>query len=125
MEPYYDNIEVSTIDNEYYRNVVYTDKNIQIVEMRLRPEEEIGLERHPGTTQFFRIEQGVGLAYVASTPTGDDLNIYALTDGVAFAVPPNYLHNVVNLSKAEDLKLYTIYSPPHHPPGTKEFLKED
>lgn len=115
---YYDNIELSTIDNEYYRNVVYTDENIQIVEMSLRPGIEIGLERHPETTQFFRIESGFGLARVDDT-------YYILENGIAFAVPPNHLHNVTNLSETEDLKLYTIYSPPVHPPGTKELLKKE
>lgn len=123
MEPYYDNIEASTIDNRYYRNVVYTDHNIQIVEMRLRPQEEIGLERHPGLTQFFRIESGIGMAQIEGAHS--ELTYYALSDGVAFAVPPNHLHNVINLSKTEDLKLYTIYSPPNHPPGTKELTKRD
>ena len=114
--PYYDNIEQSTLENEYYRNVVYTDKNIQIVEMSLQPNEEIGLERHSGTTQFFRIEKGYGMAQI-------EKNFYILEDGSAFAIPPNNLHNVVNLSSTKPLKLYTIYSPPVHAPGTKELLK--
>jgi mannose-6-phosphate isomerase-like protein (cupin superfamily) len=112
VEPYYDDIEMSAIDNVSYRDVMYTDKNIQIVLMSLRPGVEIGLERHPGTTQFFRVESGVGIAQIHD-------KYYALTDGIAFAVPPNALHNVANIG-SEELKLYTIYSPPVHPSHTKE-----
>ena len=36
----------------------------------------------------------------------------------AVVVPAGTHHNVVNSSKTETLKLYTIYSPPNHPPGT-------
>jgi mannose-6-phosphate isomerase-like protein (cupin superfamily) len=32
-------------------------------------------------------------------------------------VPAGTYHNVVNTSKTEMLKLYTIYSPPNHPDG--------
>lgn len=112
---YYDNIEDATLRNDYYRNVVYTNDQIQIVLMSIEPGDEIGLERHQDTTQFFRIEKGVGMAQIGNTT-------YAISDGTALAVPPNTLHNIINAS-SKHLKLYTIYSPPVHKPGTKEFSK--
>jgi mannose-6-phosphate isomerase-like protein (cupin superfamily) len=114
---YYDNIERSTITNRYYRREVYCDDRIQIFEMNILPLQEIGNEVHPHTTQFFRIESGHGLAILE----GDTDKI--LTDGIALVVPAGTYHNIINTSKKESLKLYTIYSPPNHPPGTMQKTK--
>ena len=117
------NVEKAVVKNRYYRNVVYTDKNIQLVYMRLRPKEEIGAEKHVRSTQFFRIESGKGMAIVGRRR-------YRLKDGVVVIVPPNTIHNIINTSKTEDLLLYTIYSPPEHvrrtkiPRLTKALLRE-
>jgi mannose-6-phosphate isomerase-like protein (cupin superfamily) len=113
---YYDDIETSTISNTAYRRVMYTDGNIQIVYMSLLPNEEIGMEVHPKTTQFFRVEQGVGIAIIGGVS-------YAINNGIAFAVPKGVYHNIINVSSTEELKLYTIYTPPQHPPGTVHLLK--
>lgn len=116
MSIYHDNIEVATRENSYYRNVAYTDKNIQLVYMKLSPLQDIGLESHQETTQFFRIEKGYGKAIV-------DGKLYILSDGVSIIIPPGSMHNIINLSKFEDMHLYTIYSKPNHPPNTKQFNK--
>jgi mannose-6-phosphate isomerase-like protein (cupin superfamily) len=39
-------------------------------------------------------------------------------------VPAGARHNVINISTEKPLRLYTIYSPPHHPDGTVEQTKE-
>lgn len=106
---FYINIEKDTRTNKNYRKVLYTTKEIQLVEMSLSSGEEIGAEVHPGTTQFIRIESGNGTAYV------EDHKI-SLSDGVAIVVPAGKKHNVINSGK-KDMKLYTIYSPPEHEPG--------
>lgn len=111
--PYYDNIEEASISNKAYRKVVYTDTNIQVVLMNLKPKVNIGMEVHSDTTQFFRIEKGSGLAIINGKG-------YILTDGVALVVPPGAKHDIINTSSSEDLHLYTIYSPPHHPPNLVE-----
>ena len=112
------NIETLTLSNNYYRKVIDTTKTLQLVLMSLRPGEEIGEEVHKNITQFFRIENGHGLAVVGGCK-------YRLKDGDFVVVPPGTKHNIVNTSHTEDLKLYTIYSPPHHPPDTKEYYKID
>ena len=38
--------------------------------------------------------------------------------GDAVVVPAGTRHNVINASKTEPLKLYTLYSPPNHPDAT-------
>lgn len=108
---FYDNIEQSTLQNNYYRRVIYTTPEMQLVYMSLRPQEEIGMEKHPQTTQFIRIESGTGLAVIGT-------HSYLLKDGIAVIIPPNTDHNIINISSTNKLKLYTLYSPPEHSPNT-------
>lgn len=43
---------------------------------------------------------------------------HELGDGSAVVIPAGTEHNIVNSSRSEPLKLYTIYSPPEHADGT-------
>ena len=108
-KPHHFNIEKETLKNTNYRKVVYTDKYQQLVLMSLNPKEYIHLEKH-NATQFFRVEKGKGVAKVG----GKDIK---LKDGVSVTVPPNTFHKIINTGSVP-LKLYTIYSPPQHKPGT-------
>ena len=96
------NIEEETITNIAFRNVIYTDELCQIVLMAIAGGNEIGMERHPNTTQFIRVEEGYGIAII------EDKH-YVLTPGMAIIVPSNHWHNVIADPDSE-LKLYTIYS---------------
>lgn len=112
MNIYHTNIEKDTTENNNYRKVVATGKYSQVVLMSIKPKEEIGLEIHNDIDQFFRIEQGKGIALIGqNNPIKYDLN-----DGVALLVPAGTWHNIINTSN-EPLKLYSIYSPPNHPPN--------
>lgn len=51
-------IEKATLNNSYFRQVLYTGKHSQLVVMCLQPGEEIGKEMHANIDQFFRIENG-------------------------------------------------------------------
>lgn len=104
------NIEKETINNKNYRKVIYTDSKQQIVLMSLNPGEYIHRETHNGT-QFFRIEQGTGIAEI-----GTIRKKIKLKDGISLSVPPKTLHKIINTSKTQTLKIYTIYSPPQHKP---------
>ena len=112
------NIERDTLANEDYRRVLYTGPNLQLVLMTLRPGEEIGMERHEGHDQFIRIESGTGEAVL-------DGRKHALSDGVSVVIASGVEHNVVNTSKTEPLRLYTLYAPPEHPDGTVHRTKAD
>ncbi len=112
------NIEQATLGNENFRKVLYTSKHSQLVLMSLRPGEEIGMEVHEENDQFFRFESGKGKCII-------DGNEYELSDGVAVVVPAGAQHNVINTSKTEYLKLYTIYSPAHHKDGIVRSTKEE
>jgi mannose-6-phosphate isomerase-like protein (cupin superfamily) len=54
-----------------------------------------------------------------------DGNSYQVSDGSAIIVPAGAKHNVINTSKTDDLKLYTIYSPAHHKDGIVRATKEE
>ena len=88
--------------------------------MSLNPKEEIGNEVHPKVDQFFRIEHGQA-KFVLNN--GKDKHV--VKDGFAVIVPAGTWHNVINMSKTKKLKLYTIYSPPNHPPETIHKTKRD
>ncbi len=108
------NIESLTVKNKNYRKVLHTNKYQQLVLMSLNPSEDIPIEKHVGS-QFIRIEKGRGRARIwkASGISKD----YILKDGVSLIIPPKHKHYIWNTSKDEDLKLYSIYSPPEHQPG--------
>ena len=118
MVGYVTNIESDTLENEDYRRVLFTGRNTQLVLMTLRPGEEIGLETHEEHDQFIRVEAGTGSAIL----NGEK---HALEDGVAVVIPAGTEHNVINTSKSEPLRLYTLYSPPEHPDGTVHRTKAD
>jgi mannose-6-phosphate isomerase-like protein (cupin superfamily) len=107
MKGFSTNIEEATLENSNFRKVLYTSKHSQLVLMNLKPGEEIGMEVHEENDQFFRFEKGQGKCII-------DGNEYNVGDGVAVVVPTGAKHNIINTSKTDDLKLYTIYSPPHH-----------
>ncbi|MGZ4946113.1 MAG: cupin domain-containing protein [Halobacteriota archaeon] len=111
-------IEKTTLGNGNFRKVLYTSKHSQLVLMSLKPEEDIGMEVHKDNDQFFRFERGQGKCVI-------DGNEYELSDGVAVVVPAGAQHNIINTSKTEDLKLYTIYSPAHHKDGIVRATKEE
>jgi mannose-6-phosphate isomerase-like protein (cupin superfamily) len=110
MHGFKTNIEKETLENSNFRKVLYTAKYSQIVLMSLLPKEEIGMETHEKNDQFFRFESGKGKCII-------DGNEYEVKDGDAVIVPAGAKHNVINTSDKEDLKLYTIYSPPNHEDG--------
>ena len=58
MKGFVDNIERLTENNENFRQVLYTGKNLQLVLMKMQPGEEIGEEIHKDRDQFFRVEVG-------------------------------------------------------------------
>jgi mannose-6-phosphate isomerase-like protein (cupin superfamily) len=110
MKGFHVNIEKDTTENRDFRRVLYTGRQSQLVLMNLKPNEEIGKETHPENDQFFRFESGQGRVTVED-------QVYAVKDGDAVLVPAGAEHNVQNISATEDLKLYTLYSPPHHRDG--------
>jgi mannose-6-phosphate isomerase-like protein (cupin superfamily) len=119
MTGYVGPIEKATLENNYFRKVLFTGTHSQLVVMCLQPSEEIGNEVHPATDQFFRIEQGEARFVLNSKEE------HLVHDGDAVVVPAGTYHNVINTSSTSALRLYTIYSPPQHPDGTVHKTKAE
>jgi mannose-6-phosphate isomerase-like protein (cupin superfamily) len=119
MTGYVGPIEKATLDNSFFRHVLFTGKYSQLVVMCLQGEEEIGNEVHSNVDQFFRIEEG-NAKFVFN---GKEEHIVG--DGDAVVVPAGTYHNVINTSSTKPLKLYTVYSPPNHPAGTVHKTKAE
>jgi mannose-6-phosphate isomerase-like protein (cupin superfamily) len=112
-EVFITNIEDATLNNKNYRKVIYTSTNLhgmQIVVMSLKPEEEIGMEKHREADQFIRIEQGEAIIQIGKIK--QEKHILQVND--AILIPAGTWHNVINSNSKYPLKLYTLYTPPQH-----------
>ena len=115
MKGYIINIKEAAKENNNFRKVLYTAKNSQLVVMSLEPGEEIGEEVH-NLDQFIRVEKGEGKAVL-------DAMEHNIEDGFAIVVPAGVKHNIINTSGSEEMKIYTIYSPPNHRDGVVHLTK--
>ena len=116
MKGFIANIEEASLENNNFRQVLYTAKHSQLVLMSLMPGEEIGEETHT-LDQFIRVEKGMGKAIL----NGKE---YDLEDGSAVVIPAGVKHNIIN-SEAGEMKLYTVYSPAEHKDGIVHATKAD
>jgi mannose-6-phosphate isomerase-like protein (cupin superfamily) len=114
--PFRGDIGQLTEDNTDFRHVLFTGHNIQVVAMALRPGEDIGEEVH-NVDQCFFFVRGTAQTIVRDSAAN------AAKNGV-LCVPAGSRHNVRN-SGRDDLKLFTTYAPPQHPPGTVHHTKAD
>lgn len=114
--PFVVNIEHATLDNRNIRTALWTGKYLQLTLMSIGVGDEIGLERHPHTDQFLRIEQGVGQVLMGANRNSLVFR-RRVGPGDAIFVPAGTWHNLINIGN-RPLKLYSIYAPPEHPRGT-------
>lgn len=122
-EPLVINIDRVTKANKNYRTALWTGEYLQTTLMCIPVHDDIGLEIHPCTDQFIRIESGCGLVMMGKCK--DALNYQKeVNENYAVFVPAGTWHNIVNIGNMP-LKLYTVYAPPHHPFGTVERTKSD
>lgn len=101
--------------NKHYRRAIATTAQMQLVLMSIPPGEEVGMEVHARTTQFVRIEQGLGEVVLDGTR-------HSVREGSAVVISAGVYHNIVNTG-SQNLKLYTLYAPPEHEPDTAELNK--
>lgn len=116
-------IEDETVKNTNYRTVAWSGKYLQVTFMSIPVGTDIGLEVHPETDQFLRIEQGRGLAQMGDSADVLDFEAEVEDDDVIL-VPAGKWHNVTNTGD-EDMKIYSIYAPAHHKPGKIHPTKAD
>ena len=103
---YHENIAEIAKENTEFRQILETGKYSQIVLMSIPVGKEIGEEVHEGTDQFIFIVDG------DAEVTVDDERFGVEVDDMVF-IAAGKRHNVKNAGD-EDLKLYSIYSPPAH-----------
>lgn len=104
-------------ENTNFRKVTYTGQNSQLVLMSIPPAGEIGEETHRDIDQILFLVEGDGEAIIEGQSS-------PFTEHEVVFVPAGTKHNFKNTG-SEDLKLYTIYSPPAHKDGTIHKTKED
>lgn len=114
--PFVVNIENATLDNRNFRTALWTGEHLQVTLMCIDVGGEIGLENHPHTDQFLRIEQGRGLVLMGQHRNSLNFRRRVGQDDVIL-VPAGTWHNLINTGN-RPLKLYSIYAPPEHPRGT-------
>lgn len=114
--PFVVNIDQATKKNKNYRTALWTGEYLQVTVMSINVGEDIGLEVHPTTDQFIRIEEGQGLVQMGDSRDNLDFQLMAYDD-YAIMIPAGKWHNVTNTGN-HPLKVYVIYAPPEHPFGT-------
>ncbi|MNI42712.1 Cupin domain protein [compost metagenome] len=122
-QPFVVNIEQVTKQNNTYRTAIWTGEHFQVTVMSIPVGDDIGLEVHPNTDQFIRIEQGQGLVQMGNSKDRLDFEA-SVSDDYAIMIPAGKWHNVTNTGN-QPLKVYVIYAPPQHPFGTVHATKAD
>ena len=113
--PHSFDLEQATVANENYRTVAWSGRYLQVTLMSIPAGGDIGLEAHPETDQFLRLDAGRGRVQMG--PAKDRLDFdQEVSDGWCVLVPAGTWHNVTNIG-AEPMQLYAIYAPAHHKPG--------
>lgn len=122
-QPFVVNINEATKQNNTFRTALWTGKYLQVTLMSINVGDDIGLEVHPDTDQFIRVEEGQGLVKIGHNK--DRLDFQArVYDDSAIMIPAGMWHNVINTGN-KPLKVYAIYAPPEHPRGTVHATKAD
>lgn len=122
-EPFVVNIEEITKANNTFRTALWTGEHLQLTLMSIPVGESIGLEIHPDTDQFLRLEQGEGLVQMGKNKNNLSFQ-KRVSNNFAFVVPAGTWHNLINIGNIP-IKLYSIYAPPKHSRGTVHLTKAD
>jgi Mannose-6-phosphate isomerase len=106
---YVGNIKKAAKDNDFFRKVLFTGTKSQLVLMSLLPGEEIGTEVHEVDQILYAVE-GEGKVVLDGASK-------EFEKGAVACVPAGVQHNVINTDH-EPMKLFTVYAPAQHAPGT-------
>lgn len=112
--PHFFDIESATKDNTNYRSVAWSGRYLQVTLMSIPVGGDIGLEAHPETDQFLRLDAGTGRVQMGATK--DNLtHTKEVSDGWCVLVPAGTWHNITNTGDGP-MQIYAIYAPAHHKP---------
>lgn len=122
-EPSIFDLETATTENSNYRTVAWSGTYLQVTLMSIEPGSSIGLEAHPDTDQFLRLDAGRGR--VVMGPSKDNLPLTQdVSDGWAVMVPAGTWHDIINTGD-EPMRLYAVYAPVHHAAGKVQATAAD
>ena len=121
--PFVFNIDHATETNQNFRTTLWTGQHLQLTLMCIPISEDIGLEMHPDTDQFIRIESGHAKVYMGRCQNALR-EVGCVNEHDAIIIPASAWHNIVNIGNCP-LKVYSVYAPPQHPRGTVHKTKAD
>lgn len=117
MQGVIENIKEKAKNNTNFRQVLESGKYTQIVLMSIPVNGEIGEEIHPDTDQVLYLVDGRGEVILNGEKSLFDKHTMVLVNA-------GVKHNFINTGN-EDLKIITMYSPPHHPQEKIHKTKEE
>lgn len=117
MKGVVEDITAKAIANDYFRQVLETGKNTQVVIMSIPVDGDIGSEIHNENDQILFLVQGGGKVVL----NGEEK---PFRKGDLVLVNAGVEHNFITVG-SEPMKIITTYSPPHHPEGTIHKTKEE
>ncbi len=103
------NIFKAARENTNFRQVLFTEKQSQLVVMSIPPQIEIGEEVHTHVEQTLFFLSGTGKAIINGVES-------LINPGDVVIVTPGTRHNFINTG-SEPLKIFTVYTPPNHIDG--------
>lgn len=122
-DPYAANIFQAAQQNKNFRTAYWTGHHLQMTLMSIPAGEDIGLESHPDTDQYLRIEGGRGIVRMGARK--DRMNFQRIVDkDTGIFVPAGTWHNIINTGM-QPLKISSVYAPPNHPRGTVHRTKAE
>ena len=107
-------IERATKENPYYRSVAWSGRYLQVTLMSIPVGADIGLEAHPETDQFLRLDSGEGYVQMGAVTYKQTFE-KEVSDGWCVLVPAGTWHNITNIGTTP-MQIYAIYAPAHHSP---------
>ncbi|MGZ3498629.1 MAG: cupin domain-containing protein [Vulcanimicrobiaceae bacterium] len=116
-QPYAADVRHQALENTDFRRVLNTTERSQLVLMSVPAGGDIGQETHADTDQILVFVEGRGEAAFVSERR-------PVSAGDVVVVPAGVQHNFL-ANAGEPLKLFTIYTPPHHRPSTVHATKAD
>lgn len=107
-------IERATKENVAYRSVAWSGRYLQVTLMSIPAGGDIGLEAHPETDQFLRLDAGRGRVQMGAAKDALTFD-REISDGWCVLVPAGTWHNISNIGTMP-MQVYAIYAPAHHAP---------
>lgn len=115
-EPFVANIIRAAEQNRNFRTAFWTGNHLQMTLMCIPVRGEVGMEIHPDTDQYLRVEEGQAVVCMGDNRDRPEFWCRA-GKGDGIFVPSGTWHNIVNAGR-RPLKLSSVYAPPQHARGT-------